>query len=164
MCALITRLKTKWPVAALCRLLKMPRSGYYAGIQQRVDVKRVHLRSRVRALHAQSRGAAGSRMLSLLLRQEDSRVGRWLAGRLMKECGLTSRQPGAHRYRGSREESLASLNLLKRRFNPVLPNRIWCGDISYIRIQGGWCYLALVVDLYSRRVVGSALSLSPDAE
>lgn len=44
------------------------------------------------------------------------------------------------------------------------PNQVWCGDVSYIRIHGGWCYLALVIDLYSRRVVGSALSLSADAE
>ncbi|MCX2957476.1 MAG: DDE-type integrase/transposase/recombinase [Serratia symbiotica] len=81
----------------------------------------------------------------------------------MQECGLLNRQPGKHRYSGAWEEALASPNLLKRRFIPASPNQVWCGDISYIRIHGGWCYLALVVELYSRRVVDSALSLSPDA-
>ena len=98
------------------------------------------------------------------MRQKGHSVGRWLARQLMQECGLTSCQPGKHRYRGVREASLASPDLLKRRFMPEQPNQVWCGDISYIRISGGWCYLALVIDLYSRRVVGCALSLSPDAE
>ncbi|CAK6500563.1 IS3 family transposase ISKpn37 (plasmid) [Serratia marcescens] len=153
----------KWPVAELCRLLKMPRSVYYASRYQRVDAERLELRAQIRALHQLSRGSAGSRTLSLLMRRKGYAIGRWLARKLMQECGLLSRQPGKHRYRGAREEALASPNLLKRRFMPASPNQLWCGDISYIRLHGGWCYLALVVDLYSRRVVGSALSLSPDA-
>ncbi|MCZ8955417.1 IS3 family transposase [Escherichia albertii] len=163
-CALITRLKGKWPVVELCRQLKITRSIYYALQQQRVDVKRVHLRSQARNIHQQSRGAAGSRMLSQLMCQKGYSVGRWLARRLMRECGLVSCQPGKHRYRGSREEAQASPNILKRQFGPAEANRIWSGDISYIRVNGGWCYLALVIDLYSRRVVGQAMSLSPDAE
>lgn len=164
MCALITRLKTKWPVAELCRLLKITRSVYYASRHQHVDVKRLQLRAQARKLHQLSRGSAGSRTLSLLMCRNGHIVGRWLARKLMQECGLFSRQRGKHRYRGSREASLASPNLLKRRFMPASPNQSWCGDISYIRLHSGWCYLALVVDLYSRRIVGSALSLSPDAE
>ncbi|EKN4209681.1 DDE-type integrase/transposase/recombinase [Yersinia ruckeri] len=81
--------------------------------------------------------------------------------RLMQECGLASRQPGKPRYRGEREVSLASPDLLKRQFKPSEPNRVWSGDISYIKVNGGWCYLALVIDLYSRRIVGSAISSSP---
>ncbi|WP_155979598.1 IS3 family transposase, partial [Yersinia wautersii] len=145
-CALITRLKKKWPVVELCRLLKITRSVYYA------------------SQHQQSRGAAGSRTLSLLMRQSGYNVGRWLARRLMRECGLASRQPGKPRYRGEREVSLASPDLLKRQLKPSEPNRVWGGDISYTKVNGGWCYLALVIDLYSRRIVGSAISSSPDAE
>lgn len=83
---------------------------------------------------------------------------------LMQECGLTSRQPVKHRYRINEDNSPASPNLLNRQFNPAAPNRVWCGDISFIRLQGKWCYLALVVDLYSRRIIGSALSLTADAD
>ncbi|WP_367300204.1 IS3 family transposase [Hafnia alvei] len=163
-CALITRLSQKWPVAELCRLLKISRSGYYASLHKTVDVRRMKLRSRLRELHAESRGSAGSRTLSTLLRQENLNVGRWLARRLMKECDLVSCQLGEHRYRGCKEESAASSNLLRRAFSPSVPNQAWCGDISYLRINGGWCYLAVVMELNSRRVVGSAISGSPDAE
>jgi len=103
-------------------------------------------------------------MLSLLMRQSGYEVGRWLARSLMRECGLVSCQPGKQRYRGMKEAASASPNLLKRRFMPSEPNRVWSGDISYIRVNGGWVYLALVIDLYSRRIVGSAMSSSPDAE
>ncbi|AJJ25686.1 integrase core domain protein (plasmid) [Yersinia enterocolitica] len=53
---------------------------------------------------------------------------------------------------------------MRRQFNPVGPNRVCCGDISFIRLQGKWYYLALVVDLYARRIIGSALSLTADAD
>ncbi len=122
------------------------------------------MRSRVRAFHVLSRGAAGSRAISQMLRQSGVDAGRWLARRLMQECGLTSRQPVKHRYRVNEDNSPALPNLLNRQFNPATPNRAWCGDISFIRLQDKWCYLALVVDLYSRRMIGSALSLTADAD
>ncbi|EOV8484590.1 IS3 family transposase [Klebsiella aerogenes] len=162
--ALITRLKAKWSVSVLCYLFGVHRSVYYAQMKSRIDAQRVELRSRVRALHAFSRGAAGSRTISHMLRQSGVNAGRWLARRLMQECGLTSSQPVKHHYRLSHDSSPALPNLLNRRFNPVEPNRIWCGDISFIRLQEKWCYLALVVDLYARRIIGSALSLTADAD
>lgn len=99
-----------------------------------------------------------------MLRQSGVDTGRWLARRLMQECGLTSRQPVKHRYRVNEDNNPALPNLLNRQFNPVAPNRVWCGDISFIRLQNKWCYLALVVDLYPRRIIGSALSLTADAD
>ncbi len=127
-------------------------------------MQRIELRSRVRAFHALSRGAAGSRAISQMLRQSGVEAGRWLARRLMQECGLISCQPVKHRYRVNEENNPAMPNLLNRQFNPGAPNRVWCGDISFIRLQNKWCYLALVVDLYSRRIIGSALSLTADAD
>ena len=103
-------------------------------------------------------------MLSQLMCREGYKVGRWLAHRLMQECGLESGQPGRQRYRGVKEEAMASPDLLRRRFTPETPDKAWSGDISYVRVKSGWCYLALVIDLYSRRIVGSAVSSSPDAE
>lgn len=75
-----------------------------------------------------------------------------------------NRIAGRHRYRGVKEEATASPDLLKRRFTPETPDKAWSGDISYVRVNGGWCYLALVIDLYSRWIVYSAVSSSPDAE
>ena len=99
-----------------------------------------------------------------MLRQSGVDAGRWLARRLMRKYGLTSRQPVKHHYRGNEDKSPPLPNLLNRQFNPAAPNRVWCGDISFIRLQDRWCYLVLVVDLYSRRIIGSALSLTADAE
>lgn len=82
----------------------------------------------------------------------------------MQGCVLTSNQPVKHRYRINGDNSLELPNLLSRQFNPAAPNRVWCGDISFIRLQDKWCYLALVVDLYARRIIGSALSLTADAD
>lgn len=138
----------------MCRLLKITRSVYYASLKRSVDISRLHLRSRLRELHQQSRGSAGNRTLSLLMRRSGYNVGRWLARRLMQECGLESRQPGKHRYRNVGEETSASPNLLKRQFTPTQANRVWSGNISYIKVSGGWCYPVLVIDLYSRRIVG----------
>lgn len=93
-------------------------------------------------------------------------IGRWLARKLMQECGLLSRQPGKQRYRGAREEALASPNLLKRRFMPASPNQGWCGDISYICLHGGWCvvihysFLPLTVIKRHRKMRMNALLYS----
>lgn len=129
-----------------------------------VNVQRIELRSRVRAFHALSRGAVGSRAISQMLRQSGVDAGRWMARRLMQECGLTSRQPVKHRYRVNEDNSPPRPNLLNRQFTPAAPNRVWCGDISFIRLQDKWCYLALVVDLYLRRIISSALSLTAVAD
>ncbi len=145
-------------------MLQVSRSAYYDWRQRPVDTERMQLRIRVRERYNQSRGAIGSRTLSHLLTHEGKPVGRWLARRLMQECGLQSRQPGAHRYRPAGKEAPASPNLLKQQLSPDAPNIRWCGDITYIRIRDGWCYLATVIDLFSRRVVGMAISASPDAE
>ncbi len=145
-------------------MLQVSRSGYYDWRQRPVDTERLQLRIRVRELYNQSRGAIGSRTLSHLLTNEGRPVGRWKARRLMQECGLQSRQPGAHRYRPAGEDSLASPNLLRQCFAPACPNTQWCGDITYIRTKVGWSYLAVVTDLFSRRVVGMAIASSPDAE
>ena len=138
----------------LCHLFGIHRSVYYAQVKRPVNVQRIELRSRVRAFHALSSGAAGSRAISQMLRQSGVDAGRW----------LTSRLSVKHLYRANEDKSPTLPNLLNRQFTPAAPNRVWCGDICFIRLQDKWCYLALVVDLYSRQIIGSALSLTADAE
>lgn len=75
-----------------------------------------------------------------------------------------SKQPGSHRYKQAQSERLNIPNLLKRKFSVVAPNRVWCDDITYIWSGSKWSYLAVVLDLFSRRVVGWSLSDKPDAE
>ncbi|MBK5012375.1 IS3 family transposase [Pseudomonas sp. S60] len=82
----------------------------------------------------------------------------------MKEQGLISKQPGSHAYKKATVERPDIPNVLDRKFTVAAPNKVWCGDITYIWAEGRWSYLAVVLDLYSRRVVGWAISTKPDAQ
>jgi len=82
----------------------------------------------------------------------------------MKESGLISKQPGAHAYKHAPVEHVNIPNVLDRQFEVEAPDQVWCGDITYIWTGSHWSYLAVVLDLYARRVVGWALSDTPNAE
>lgn len=144
----------------------MCRSSYYFkrhSQYNRIDLERIRLRTRVEAIHKNSRGAAGARTLSAMLKTEGESVGRYKAGSLMKEAGLESCQPG-HRYKKTGGEAHVAPNHLDREFAVSGPNQLWCGDVTYIWAGTRWIYLAVVLDLYARRVVGWAISQSPDSE
>ncbi|NPS78280.1 IS3 family transposase, partial [Pseudomonas aeruginosa] len=83
---------------------------------------------------------------------------------LMRELGLVSKQPGSHAYRQAMVERPDIPNRLNREFAVQRPNQVWCGDIMYIWAQGRWHYLAAVLNLQARRVIGWAFSAKPDAE
>ena len=90
-------------------------------------------------------------------------MGRWLAGRLMKELGLVSCQQPTHRYKRGGHEHVAIPNHLERQFAVTEPNQVWCGDVTYIWTGKRWAYLAVVLDLFARKPVGWAMSFSPDS-
>lgn len=75
-----------------------------------------------------------------------------------------SKQPGSRMYKKATVERPDIPNVLDRKFTVAAPNKVWCGDITYIWAEGRWSYLAVVLDLYSRRVLGWAMSAKPDAE
>ena len=81
----------------------------------------------------------------------------------MSSMGFKSCQLKMHKYKHCDEAHKTHENLLNRKFSPSAPNQVWTGDVIYIRIKGGWCYLAVVLDLYARRAVGFAVSDSPDS-
>lgn len=115
-------------------------------------------------LHRQSRGAMGSRTLSATLTSEGESVGRFKARNLMKEAQIESKQPRGHQYKKADKPSIVADNHLAREFTVDAPNKVWCGDVTYVWAGTGWLYLALVIDLYSRRIVGWACSKHPDTE
>lgn len=82
----------------------------------------------------------------------------------MSEMGLICKQPGPHAYKQATVERPDIMNHLGRKFTPDQPNQVWCGDITYIWSGQRWSYRAVVLDLYARRVVGWAMSSSPDAD
>jgi putative transposase len=106
---------------------------------------------------------AGSRTVKALLNQAGITIGRFKVRRLMRELGLVSRQPGPYAYRTATVEKPDIPNSLAREFTVSRPDSAWCGDITYIWTGQQWSYLAVVMDLYARRVVGWAMSRHPDA-
>ncbi|MCP3848599.1 IS3 family transposase [Pseudomonas aeruginosa] len=164
--ALIDQLSEQESVEVVCSAFDVARSCYYVHRlrRRRVDARRVALRSQVNQLFNQSRGSAGSRSILGMLREEGVTIGRFRVRRLMRELGLVSKQPGSHAYKQATVERPDIPNRLNREFATEHPNQVWCGDITYVWAQGRWHYLAAVLDLHTRRVIGWAFSAKPDAE
>ena len=162
---MIDELREHHPVEALCQAFGVQRSSYYYQHKRAVtvDTVRERLKAKVVELHAASRGAAGARTLSAVLKAQGEAVGRYQAASLMAEAGIESKQRRKHRYRQAKTESVIAPNHLERAFTVQRPNQVWCGDVTYIWAGTHWTYLAVVLDLYARRVVGWALSPSPDS-
>ena len=98
------------------------------------------------------------------MQEDGEQIGRFKVRGLMRELELVSKQPGSHVYKQATVERPDTPNILNREFDVPAPNQVWCDDITYIWAQGKWHYLAVVLDLYARRVVGWALSNKPDAD
>ncbi|GAB6069444.1 hypothetical protein JCM30760_05410 [Thiomicrorhabdus hydrogeniphila] len=129
---------------------------------KKIDVERLKLRAVVTEKFTLSRHSAGSRTIKAMLNEDGITIGRFKIRRLMKECGLNCKQPGSHSYKKVTEERPDIPNRLNREFDVEEPNQIWCGDITYIWVGNHWSYLAVVIDLYSRRVIGWAMSERPN--
>ncbi|MGN5076852.1 IS3 family transposase [Aeromonas veronii] len=166
MYALIDRLREQAPITLVCCAFDVPTSCFYDYLARRrtINRERMQQRSELRRLFKESRNSAGSRALMSMMRELGYQIGRFKVRNLMKEAGLVSKQPGAHRYKVAQSERPDIPNLLAREFDVQQPNQVWCGDITYVWAGGRWHYLAAVLDLHTRRVVGWAMSDKPDAE
>lgn len=164
--ACIARYEAQYPVALMCRVLGVARSGFYAA-QTRAASARAQadgrLRVTIRTIHATSRRTYGSPRVHAELRAQGVRCGRKRVARLMRGEGLVGRR--RRRYRvttQSRHAHPVAPNVLARRFAVTAPNQVWVGDITYLPTREGWLYLAILVDLGSRRVVGWAMRATLD--
>jgi transposase InsO family protein/transposase-like protein len=162
--AFIAEAYTSWPVSLLCEVMQVSRSGFYAYEQRQahttVDRDARGVLARIKAIAADTRHSYGSRRMAKQLQDEGFSVGRTKARRLMKEAGVTVRRP---RSRGpvttnSRHGYGVADNVLARQFDVAKPDQAWSGDITYIWTAEGWLYVAVLLDLYSRKVVGWAMS------
>ncbi len=144
----------------------MVRSSYYYGVRTKpISLEKVMLKALVRQVFNESNQSAGTRtIIAILCHQYGVRLTRYMAGKLMRGMGLKSCQLKTHKYKHCDAEHKTHDNILNRNFSPSAPNQVWTGDVTYIRIKGGWCYLAIVLDLYARRIVGFAVSDSPDSK
>jgi putative transposase len=147
----------------MCRLLKISRSGFYAWLdrpmceRQRVDLM---LTAKIAAIHRRSRGAYGSPNIHAELADDHAiRVGRKRVARLMRAVGLkgaTLRRYVVTTQPDSQAEK--AIDMVQRRFYATAPDRLWVADITYIPSWSGFLYLAMVLDVYSRKIVGWAMA------
>lgn len=151
-----------YPVKSLCEVLKVSRSGYY---QWRTVPNSVRARQealiqeRIAQIHRASRGTYGSPRVAAVLRKEGNSIGRHRVARLMRETGLQGRQRRRYRVRttDSNHDQPVAPNRLKVADRPTRIDEVWVSDITYVPTQEGWLYLAGVLDLYSRRLIGWAM-------
>jgi putative transposase len=149
----------RWPIRRMCRVLEVSASGYYAW-RNRPDSARAvanrALLADVRRLHGEHHGRYGSPRMHAALRAEGRTASRGRVARLMRRHGI--RALAGRRFRPCTTDSRHSLpiapNLLKQVFVASAPNRIWLADITYIATGEGWLYLAAVLDLATRKIVG----------
>ena len=142
----------------------MHRSSYkYWAIRDTTSTpEQVRLEAEVRAIHAMSGGSAGVRTIAAIATNNDFELSRYRAAKLMVKLKLESCQVPQHSYKRGGNEHLEIPNLLDRQFDVVKSDTVWCGDVTYIWVGNRWAYLAVVIDLFARKVVGWAMSLSPD--
>ena len=164
-------MKNDYPILVLCQNLEVSSSGYYDWQRRRAApspraAENQTLAGEIQAIHARSRQTYGSPRIVDELRKQGRRHGRNRVARIMREECLCGRQKGRYRVHttdSNHDEPIAP-NRLAEGPKATAPNQIWVGDITYIETQEGWLYLAAVLDLYSRKIVGWAMSQRIDTE
>ncbi len=142
-------------------ILGWPRSRHYAPVKAAPAIDE-GLAQTALAIHRDSRRSYGARRLARSLCRHGFRVGRERAATLMRRLDIRLRKKRFHYARRNTKPAPAE-NIVNRQFDPARPNQTWAGDITFIRTGQGFLYLAIVVDLYSRRIVGWATSHTPDS-
>ena len=153
--------KAHHPVPALCRVLRVSTSGFYAWTtrppsdQARADRA---LTTRIRSVHQASRGIYGAPRIHAELRAQGTRVARKRVARLMRADGLAGCRPRRFVRTTVADRTATAPDLVQRQFTAATPNQVWLTDITYVPTDEGWLYLAVMLDACSRRVVGWSLA------
>jgi putative transposase len=157
--------RAAYPVERLCRVLAVSRSSYYAWRNRRPSARQQQdavLGVQIRLHHTRSRATYGSRRLSHALRAQGVVCSRARVARLMRQQGLETRIRRAYRVTTRPNPRLpVAPNRLDRQFTATRPNEKWLADFTYIRTHQGWLYLATVLDVFSRQIVGWSMSHRP---
>lgn len=159
----ITQRKKTYPVGLMCRLLGVTRSGYYGYLKRHAgkadDSCHQELLEAVQDIAKASDYTYGSRRMKNALNALSHPVSRSKARKLMKEAGVQAKQRKRYKVTtNSDHQQPVFENKLNRQFDVAVPDQAYVGDITYLWTQEGWLYLAVVIDLYSRKVVGWSMS------
>ena len=158
-------MKNEYSILSLCENLDVSPGGYYGWLERRARPgprtrENLTLAKDIQAIHQESRQTYGSPRIVMELRKRGKHHGRNRVSRLMQEQGLCGRQKGRYRVQttdSNHDEPIAP-NRLAQAPPPTAPNQIWVQDITYIETREGWVYLAALLDLFSRKIVGWAMS------
>jgi transposase InsO family protein len=171
--AFIERHRGVWPIVVQCRVLQVSASGYHQhrlrqaadigpnqppNCQTRGRLSDAALAVHIKAVFAEMKGAYGWPRIWRELAARDIRAGKERVRKMMKACGLRAR--GKRKFKvttDSAHDLPIAPNLLARNFTVEMPNKVWTGDITYIWTEEGWLYLAVVIDLFNRQIVGFAM-------
>ena len=161
---MIDNLREQYKPVDLLKAFEIKRSSYqyYRTKSRQPNRVREHLKAKVKEIHTISRQAFGSRSISGKLKEEGYEVGRYKVRSLMREANLQSKQPGKPKFNAGYKPSEIANNTVNREFTVDAPNTLWCGDVTYIWTGTYYLHLALVLDLYSRRIIGWACSKHAD--
>ena len=164
-------MKTEHPIRSLCEALEVSPSGYYDWLKRQAQPgprarENARLVQQIVQIHQDSRQTYGSPRIQVVLRKAGHTHGRHRIARLMRQQGLCGRAKGRFRVctTDSHHDQPIAPNRLPDRPFPSAPNQVWVGDITYVATEEGWLYLAGILDLYSRRLAGWAMSEHIDTE
>jgi transposase InsO family protein len=164
--AFVAAQRVAFPLAVICRVLEVSTSGYYAWTERGASCRSrrdLDLAAKVRAAHTASKGRYGSPRVHAELRAAGEKVGRKRIARIMKQAHLEGRKRRRFRKTTDSNHRLPiAPNRLERDFTATAPNQAWVTDITFLWTAQGWLYLAAILDLFSRRVVGWATSANVD--
>ena len=152
-----------YPVTVLCLVMRVSRSGFYDYLKRfqqgpKNKTAETNLKARISAIFKEHRGKYGARRVMKEVNDQGHRMGIYKVRRMMRELGLKAK--AAKRYKvttDSRHSFPVAPNVLNRQFDVEQANRVWTADITYVWTLEGWMYLAIVMDLFSRRIVGWAM-------
>jgi putative transposase len=164
MCAFVDKHRDEHGVEPICKVLQIVPSTYYARRSRPESARAVsdrELGEKIESIHAENYGVYGARNIHKELGRQDIPAARCTVERLMRQKGLR----GISRSKGPRTtkpapETGRPADLVERRFQAAAPNRLWLADITYVRTFAGWVYVAFVIDVFSRRVVGWQVATS----
>jgi len=151
-----------YPVTLLCEVMRVSRSGFYDYLYRLKSPKdrpeEAALQIRIKEIFDKSRASYGFRRIEKQLQDEGHRIGRYKVRRIMRQMGLKARIPRRFKLTtDSRHSFPVAPNVLNRNFDVNAPNKVWTADITYVWTFEGWLYLAIIMDLYSRQIVGWAM-------
>jgi putative transposase len=153
--------KAHHSVVLLCRVLGVARSAFYAWQRQKASARAQadeQLADEIKDIYDDSRCSYGAPRVHAELHNRGKRIGRKRVARLMRKAGLIGRCPRRFRRTTIPDSTTQVQDLVQRQFRPSAPNQLWLSDITYIRTWEGWLYLAVILDAFSRKVVGWALA------